>query len=76
MVNMRVAIICFSALLLVGVLVLTLSAQTERNYCPLEPEEQAVITSPPPGGPVILTKEKLYTVPRKQVLIEAFTRTG
>ena len=73
---MRVGTICLLAFVLVGIFAVALRAQTERNYCPLEPEEKALITSPPQGGPVILTKEKVYTVPRKQVLIEAFTRTG
>lgn len=72
---MRIRTICFLAVGLGLFLAAVLMAQTEKNYCPLEPEEQSVIASQPQGEPVILTKDKLYTVPRKQVLIEAFTRT-
>jgi hypothetical protein len=76
MVDMSIKTICFLAFGLGLILTAVLMAQTEKNYCPLEPEEQSVITSPPPEEPVIPTKDKVYTVPRKQVLIEAFTRTS
>jgi hypothetical protein len=76
MVNMRIRTICFLAFAVALVFAAVLMAQTEKNYCPLEPEEQSVIISQPQGEPVILTKDKVYTVPRKQVLIEGFTRTS
>ncbi len=74
--NMRIKTICFLVFVLGWILASGLLAQTEKNYCPLEPEEQSVIAPPPEGEPAIPTKDKVYTVPRKQVLIEGFTRTS
>jgi len=76
MVNMRIKTVCFIIFVLGWVGAAALLAQTEKNYCPLEAEELSVMTSPPQVEPVIPTKDKVYTVPRKQVLIEGFTRTS
>lgn len=73
---MRIKTICFLALMLGWVLVAVLVAQTNRNYCPLDSDEQTLIVTQTQVEPIFSTKDKVYTVPRKQVLIEAFTRTS
>lgn len=73
---MRIKTVCFLIFIPGWVWAATLLAQTEKNYCPVEREEQAIIAPQPQGEPAIPTKDKLYAVPRKQVLIESFTRTG
>ena len=73
---MRIKTVCFLIFILGWVGAAMLLAQSEKNYCPVELEEQAIIASQPQGEPAIPTKDKVYTVPRKQVLIESFTRTS
>jgi len=72
---MRSKTVCFIALLFLFVLASGLFAQSGPNYTPIDPESQSSVVAPPtqeePTSP-----PKLYTVPRKQVLIEAFTRLG
>ena len=72
---MRNKTICFITFLLYLVLASGLFAQSGPNYTPIDPESQAGIVAPStqeePAPP-----SKLYTVPRTQVLIEGFTRTG
>ena len=72
---MRIKTICFVVLMLGWVLAAALVAQTDRNYCPLDSDEQTLTATQPQVEPIGSTKDKLYTVPRKQVLIEGFTRT-
>jgi hypothetical protein len=76
MVTMSIKTICFLAFGLGLILTAVLMAQTEKNYCPVELEEQSIIAPQPQEEPGIPTKDKVYTVPRKQVLIESFTRTS
>ena len=76
MVNMRIKTICFVGLMLGWILVAALVAQTDRNYCPLDSDEQTLTATQPQAEPIGSTKDRLYTVPRKQVLIEGFTRTS
>jgi hypothetical protein len=73
---MHKSAICFFALACGLILTAVLVAQTDKNYSPLEPEERSYITPQPQAGPVIQTKDKAYKIPRKQVLIESFTRTS
>jgi hypothetical protein len=76
MVNMRIKTICFVVLMLGWILAATLAAQSDRNYCPLDSDEQTLTATQPQIEPIGSTKDKAYTVPRKQVLIEGFTRTS
>jgi len=77
MVNMRIKTICFVGLMLGWVLAAALMAQTERLYCPLDSDEQTLTATQPQVEPTGSTEDKAgYTVPRKQVLIEGFTRTS
>jgi hypothetical protein len=76
MVYMRSITICFIALLLLFVLASGLFAQSGPNYTPIDPESQAGIVAPSTQEEPAPPSPKLYTVPRKQVLIEAFTRLG
>jgi hypothetical protein len=70
MVNMRIKTISFLMLALFLVLSSRLVAQSDIDYCPVEPGDQTVRALPSEETP---PPSKAYTVPRKQLLLEAAT---
>lgn len=65
----------FLVLMLGWIIVAVLAAQANRNYSPLDSGDQTLTATQPQVEPIGTTKDKVYTVPRKQVLIEGFTST-
>ncbi len=67
---MRIKTICFLVFMLGWILAAVLIAQTERYCCPLNSDEQTITVTQTQDESILSTKDKAYTVPRKQMLIE------
>lgn len=70
---MRSVIFCFPVFLILCFLVSGLLAQQNVDFCPVNPQEQTIRASTP--GEEAPPSPKVYTVPRKQVLVELATAT-
>jgi hypothetical protein len=68
---MRITMVCFLAFLFFMVIISGLFAQDSLNYCPIDSSHRAIKASPPPQPTPPFSK--VYTVPRKQVLLEIGT---
>jgi hypothetical protein len=73
MVNMRTKIICLLVFVVSLVLGSELLAQSNLDYCPANPNDQSIkpLTSEEGTPP----SPKVYTIPRKQVMMELATAT-
>lgn len=68
---MRIKMVCFLAFLFFMISIAVLLAQDSLNYCPIESPLKAIKASPSPQPAPSFSK--LYTVPRKEVLLEIGT---
>jgi len=72
---MRIKTICFAVSLLFLVAGPELFAQSSIGICPVEQGKEAITIEAPAFQGEAVSSSKLYTVPRKQVLLEIGTRT-
>ncbi len=74
--NTRIKIICFMVFMLGWVVATDITAQTNVNCSSINPKDQTIAAPPSQGEPAIPTRDEVYSVPRKQVLLEGFTNLG
>jgi hypothetical protein len=72
----HIKVLCFFAFMLYGTAATPSIAQNDVNGCPISQRDRSIEVPLPQLKPVIFTRDKVYSVPRKQVLIEDFTNLG